>query len=304
MVGSRARRKLASYFREAHARPVSRACALASISRATWYYRTRLPERDGELIAALRALAHEHPARGFDNYYARLRAAGHVWGRKRCLRVYRRLGLRRRTRRKRHVTPTEDRRPMAALSRRDEVWACDFPCDGLTDGRPARVIAVVDEYSRECLASEAAISYPAQRVCRVLDRVAGQRGGYPEVLRTDNGPEFVSTASAAWCEHHGVHHHRITPGRPMDDGRVERLDRAIREDVLDFWMFTSFSELNAELANWRGRYNATHPHTALGGQSPGAFDRGDAVLADSAYGLPRQHCVQESLPLHSNPGLS
>ena len=275
------------YFREVHARPVARACALAGLSRSAYYYRPRRSENDDEVAAALTALAEPHPTRGIDNYYARLRAAGHPWNRKRVLRVYRALGLTRRRRRKRRVTPTEDRSPMAALSARDEVWACDFTSDALTDGRTARVIGVIDEFSRECLALEAAISYPAARVCRVLDAVAEERGGYPSCLRTDNGPEFVAKDLAAWCERHGVHHHRITPGRPMENGRVERFNRTVREDVLDFWAFASLRSLNDELSAWRERYNRSHPHQALDGAAPGSYHDGGGLGAGSASGLPR-----------------
>jgi len=284
VVGSQAKRQLASYFCKAHARPVIRACALAGLSRASYYYRSRQPERDLEVVAALRALALEHPTRGFDNYYARLRATGRTWARSRVLRIYRQLGLKHRARRKRRLTPTEDRRPMSALTSRNEVWACDFLSDSLTDGRSARVIAVMDEYSRECLTAEAAISYPAPRVCRVLDRIAEQRGSYPACLRTDNGPEFISEAMAVWCEDNGVHHHRIEPGRPMDNGRIERLNRTLREDVLDYWIFDSFGSINDELEAWRERYNTTHPHTALDGQTPGGFGRSAVPVASSPSG--------------------
>ena len=175
---------------------------------------------------------------------------------------------------------------MTALSARDEVWACDFTSDALTDGRAARVIGVTDEFSRECLVLEAAISYPAARVCRILDAVAEERGGYPSCLRTDNGPEFIARDLAAWCERHGVHHHRITPGRPMENGRVERFNRTVREDVLDFWAFASLRSLNGELAIWRERYNRTHPHQALDGATPESYRDVGGLGTGSASGLP------------------
>lgn len=295
-MSSRARRRLASYFHDAHARPIARACALAGISRATYYYRSRQPERDAEVAEALRVLAREHPTRGFDNYYARLRAAGRPWARSRVLRVYRALGLKHRARRKRTITPTEDRRPMAALSSCDEVWACDFLSDALTDGRSARVVAVMDEYSRECLVAEASVSYPATRVCRLLDAVAEERGAYPTALRTDNGPEFVSAALAEWCADNGVHHHRIEPGRPMDNGRIERLNRSLREDVLDFWTFESLRTLNGELSAWRERYNGTHPHTALGYKTPEAFAESRVRDGGSPSGSPPSRTPDTTFP--------
>lgn len=297
MVGSVEKRRLASYFHEVHERPVKRCCDLSGISRASWYYNGNRPQRDKEVEAALRKLSENHPTRGFDNYYARLREAGHRWGRSRVLRIYRSLGLRRQARSKRKVIPSEDRKPMAQLTQRNEVWALDFLSDALSDGRTARVLAIMDEYSREALGVEASISYPGQRVCRVLDRLAEQRGAYPQALRTDNGPEFMSKALAVWCEANGVYHQRINPGRPMENGRIERLNRTIREDVLDFWQFASFGELNEHLKEWKKTYNKTHPHSALGGQTPEAYEQRKLVLAASASRPHPPELVKEKLPL-------
>ena len=261
---------MAGYLRRTYSVSIARACRLAALARSSWYYRSRLD--DAEVEAALRDLAARYPRRGFDNYYARLKAAGEPWARSRVLRVYRALGLRHRKPRGRRL-PVGERAPMPELTGRDQVWACDFMSDALSDGRTARVVCVIDEFSREGLRVEAALSYPAERLCRVLDEVAEARGGYPQALRTDNGPEFTAAATAAWCERHGVRHVRIRPGRPMENGRVERFNRSVREDVLAAGLHASFSGLNASLAAWRCDYNATHPHTALGGAAPGAFGR-------------------------------
>ncbi len=150
---------------------------------------------------------------------------------------------------------------------------------GLEHPPRTRVFGVVDEYPRGSLALGASLSYPSERVCRILDRVAGERGAYPTVLRTDNGPEFIAGALAAWCEEHEVRHVRITPGRPMENGRIERFNRTVREDVLDFWRFASFRDLNAHLTAWQRDYDTSHPHTALSGHTPASYGREEDTLA-------------------------
>ncbi len=257
----------------AHNRPIQRACDLAGISRSTWYYTSQQSEREQKVSNKLKELAERKPTRGFDFMYSSLKNEGYPWSRSLVLRVYRKLGLRLKVRKKRSITPTEDRRPMQNLTSRNEVWACDFLTDALNDGRMIRVMVTMDEYSREALGVEAGISFPANRVCRTLDEIAEVRGGYPKCLRSDNGPEFLSKAIETWCEAHNVYHHRIQPGRPMENGRIERLNRTIREDVLDYWKFNSLSQVNKYLTQWQEEYNEYHPHKALGRVAPRAFCR-------------------------------
>lgn len=260
MVGSTLRRQLASYFFKAHNRPVQRACYLAGLSRSSWYYTPEQSERESLVAKALLDLAERKPTRGFDYLYSLLKNEGRPWSRSLVLRVYRKLGLKLKVRHKRSVTPTEDRQPMQALTAVNEVWACDFLSDALSDGRKMRVVSLMDEYSRQSLRAEASISFPAARLCRILDEVAEERGCYPKCLRTDNGPEFLSKALAVWCAAHGVYHHRIQPGRPMENGRIERLNRTIREDVLDFWTFKSMAEVNEHLGGFRQEYSKPPKH--------------------------------------------
>lgn len=251
MVGSASRRKLASYFVMAHNRPIQRACDLAGMSRSSWYYMSKHSEREAQVVNALKSFAERKPTRGFDYMYSGLKNEGCPWSRSLVLRVYRKLGLRLKVRKKRSITPTEDRRPIEKLTSRNEVWACDFLSDVLSDGRVIRVIVIMDEYSREALRVEAGISFPANRVCRALDKIAEVRGGYPKCLCSDNGPEFLSKAIEIWCEAHNVYHHRIQPGRSMENGRIEQLKRTIREDVLYYWKFNSLSQVNKHLKQWQ-----------------------------------------------------
>ena len=126
---------------------------------------------------------------------------------------------------------------------------------------------VVDDFNRELLAIEVDFNLPAQRVVRTLDRIAAQRG-YPLKLRLDNGPEFVSITLADWAEQHGVLLKFINPGKPMQNGFIERFNRSYREAVLDMFVFQSLSEVREQTEKWLREYNEERPHESLGNMTP------------------------------------
>ena len=126
---------------------------------------------------------------------------------------------------------------------------------------------VVDDFNRESLAIEIDLNLPAPRVIRVLDRIASQRG-YPERVRMDNGPEFVSVALAGWAEDHHVQLEFIQPGRPMQNSYIERFNRTYRDEVLDLYLFRSLTEVRDMTSNWMTKYNEERPHDALQDMAP------------------------------------
>ena len=108
---------------------------------------------------------------------------------------------------------------------------------------------------------------PAERIVRVLDRVALWRG-YPQRLRLDNGPELVSVRIAEWAEEHRVKLDFIRPGKPMQNGFIERFNRSYREAVLDMYVFQSLDEVREQTERWLKEYNEERPHEALGNLTP------------------------------------
>ncbi|HKK88678.1 MAG TPA: IS3 family transposase [Saprospiraceae bacterium] len=239
-------------------------CDVVSYSRSSWYYKSR--KDDTALISALRDLADDQPNRGFDNYYNRLKREGHTWSRNKVLRVYRELGLVRRPKRRKRL-PEEQRKPLNEPAQLNEVWSMDFMTDSLEDGRAIRVLNIIDDCNRECLMSKCSISYPSERVIRELEMLAEQVG-YPKHIRTDNGPEFQSRTYKAWCQSKGIQVVYSEPGKPMQNGYVERFNRTFREDVLDAYLFNSISQVNVIAEKWKEEYNNKHPHKSLGRMSP------------------------------------
>ena len=139
--------------------------------------------------------------------------------------------------------------------------------DALWYGKRFRTFNLTDDFNREALAIEVDISLGAQRIVRVLDRVAAERG-YPAKLRVDNGPEMTSIHLAAWTENHGVELEFIQPGKPMQNGFIERFNRTYREEVLDMYVFNKLSEVRFITENWLTDYNEVRPHESLGDLPP------------------------------------
>ncbi|SDC37263.1 Integrase core domain-containing protein [Paracidovorax valerianellae] len=142
--------------------------------------------------------------------------------------------------------------------------------DALWDGRRFRTFNVIDDFSREALAIEVDLNLPAARVIRTLERIAAWRG-YPSKLRLDNGPEFVALAMAEWAERKGIALDFIEPGRPMQNGFIERFNGSYRHGVLDMYLFRTLSEVREQPEHWLADYNQQIPHGSLGGLTPAEF---------------------------------
>ncbi len=139
--------------------------------------------------------------------------------------------------------------------------------DALWGGRRFRTFNVVDDFNREALTIEVDLNLPAQRVIRVLEKIAAWRG-YPQKLRLDNGLELISLVLAEWAEEHGVSLEFINPGKPMQNGFIERFNRGYREAVLDMYVFRSLDEVREQTERWVKEYNEERPHESLGNLTP------------------------------------
>ena len=254
--------------RSEHGLSERRACVAVSLRRSVYRYRRR-PSRDGEIVEQLLQLAHQRPEEGFPKLFKRLRRQGRRWGHNRVHRVYCSLKLNKRRKGKRRLPPRNPT-PLAVPGSMNECWSADFMSDALWDGRRYRTFNVVDDFNREALLIEVDFSLPAPRVVRELDRIAAVRG-YPLKLRLDNGPEFIALALAEWAEQHRVTLEFIKPGKPMQNGFIERFNRSYRQAVLDMYVFTTLNEVREQTEKWLKEYNEERPHDALGDMSPREF---------------------------------
>jgi putative transposase len=143
----------------------------------------------------------------------------------------------------------------------------DYMHDSLWDGRTFRLLNIIDDYNREVLAMEVDTSLPALRLVRILERLKEQRGT-PESIRVDNGPEFLSSRLNDWCLDNKVRLAFIQPGKPMQNGYVERFNGSVRRELLDAYVFRSLDEVRQMADEWRTYYNTERPHQALDGKPP------------------------------------
>lgn len=243
---------------------VDQSVCIVNMSRSSWYYKSKVD--DSEIVSKLEQMVENYPNRGFENYYHRIRREGKKWAWCRILRVYREMGLVRRVK-KRFNLPDAQRKPLQQPDRHNETWSMDFMSDSLVDGRKFRILNILDDYNRECLVSEGSISFPAKRVIDQLERLK-EEIGLPSYIRTDNGPEFTSNDYKEWCKKNEVTPVYAEPGKPTQNGYIERLNRTIREDVLDAYMFNSINQFNIISEKWKNDYNEYHPHQSLGHMSP------------------------------------
>ena len=146
----------------------------------------------------------------------------------------------------------------------------DFMSDVLYDGRKFRTFNVIDDYNREALMIMPSHTLPATRITHLLDELACERR-YPEIIRVDNGPEFASTTFRKWAAENNVVIHYIQPGKPAQNGYVERFNRTYREDILDMNMFQTLKEVRQITQSWIEVYNQQRPHESLAGLAPLEF---------------------------------
>jgi putative transposase len=246
-----------------------RACGLVGLGRSTCRYQTRRAEWPA-LRERLHALAAERRRFGYRRLYVLLRREGYRVNLKRVYRLYRDEGLavRRRRRRRRGARGT----PLARPTRINERWSLDFLLDTLEDGRRVRLLAVVDDFTRACLAIEVDTSIGGRRVVEVLQRLVETRGK-PAVLITDNGPEFVGRALDAWAYAQGIRLHFIEPGKPNQNAYVESFNGRFRDECLNEPWFLSLAQTRQIVEAWRLDYNAVRPHSSLGNVSPTEFEQ-------------------------------
>ena len=261
--------------REAHGLSERRACGLVGIKRSSCRYAGRRPELVG-LRGRLRELAQERRRFGYRRLTVLLRREGWTVNPKRVYRMYREEGLGVRQRKRKRIGAM-GRQPLAIPVRPNERWSMDFISDALSAGRKFRSLNIVDDFSRECLAAEVDTSLTGARVVRVLEQLR-ERRGLPEILVTDNGPEFAGQALDVWAYERGVKLRFIEPGKPVQNAYIESFNGKMRDECLNEHWFLSLGEARETIEAWRRDYNEVRPHSALGNRTPQEFTACGAPL--------------------------
>ncbi len=246
-----------------------RACRVLGQARSTHRHRQRVPDDEPRLVTRLIELATAYGRYGYRRVTALLHREGWAVNHKRVERLWRREGLK-----VPQKQPKRERLWFADGScvrrrpgYRHHVWAYDFVAERTHDGRPVKILVVVDEYSRECLALVVARRLRSTDVLETLAELF-MTHGVPAHIRSDNGPEFTAVLVRRWLAALAVQTLFIEPGSPWENGYVESFNGKLRDELLDREIFYTLTEAKVLIERWRRQYNTVRPHSALGYRPP------------------------------------
>jgi putative transposase len=272
-----------------------RASRALDLPRSSLRYVPAPRDEEAALMRRIEDLAGTHPRFGYRRIWALLRREGWSVNKKAVRRLWRSAGLKVS---KPPVVP-RPRRPhgqdqngchLRPARGKDDVWTWDFLFDRTSDGRSLKWLSLIDEYTRECLALEARRGMTAEEIRVILAAVAAARGGPPQRVRSDNGPEFAAAVVRLWLEGTGSGTLYVAPGSPWQNGFAESFHSKLRDEFLDREEFESEAQARALGALWREEYNTERPHSSLDYKTPAEF------AATCARYVPIEEDSTERLP--------
>ena len=249
-----------------------RACTLMEVARSGLGYQCKMAGKDRPIVSAMRNYSRLYPRFGSRRIRIFLARDGIRVGRDRSARIWAAAGLQVPAKKPRKRYRTHRPQPFAATAP-NEVWAYDFVFDGCGNGQKLKCLTLIDEFTKESLAIDVAGTIRSTRVVKVLKEVIQKRGN-PKVLRSDNGPEFVSTALLAWATESGLTNMLIEPGKPWQNGTNESFNGKLRDECLAMHWFKNRRHAKVLIEQWRKHYNSVRPHSSLGYQTPIEFASG------------------------------
>jgi putative transposase len=270
MVSPSARRKGVDYLVTSQQYSQRRACRLVGLSRSSARYVQKRAPDEAALATAIFDQANQRPSYGYRRVTVMLKRAGWIVNRKRVHRLWQAAGLQLPHRKvfKRRVGQASE--PLKRAEQPNHVWTYDFMSATTVRGGKLRILNVLDEYTRECLAMLVAPSISSRRVIEVLDWLFLTRGA-PGHLRSDNGPEFIASAIQDWLAERRCQTLYITPGSPWENPFIESFNGHFRAECLDRYLFANGREAQVIIEDWRLDYNRHRPHSSLGYLTPTEF---------------------------------
>ena len=217
----------------------------------------------------IRDLAAARVRYGYRRITVLLKREGWSVGKKRVYRIYKAEGLEVRTK-KRKKRAAHRRVSLPAASAAQERWSMDFMSDRLVNGRPFRILTVVDQYTRACPLLLADTSIGGSKVATALAKAA-EGIGLPQTITVDNGPEFAGKVLDEWAYGHGIELDFIRPGKPVENGYIESFNGRLRDELLNTELFCTLAEAKEKLEAWRLDYNTQRPHSSLGYRPPAEY---------------------------------
>ena len=246
-----------------------RACRVLGQSRSTQRRCRHVPIDEPRLVKRIVELATEYGRYGYRRVTALLRGEGWPVNHKRVERIWRQEGLKvpKRQPKRRRLWLADGSCIRLRPSYRNHVWSYDFVADRTADGRPIRMLVIVDEHTRECLSIDVARGLTSEDVLERLSDLFVRRG-VPDYIRSDNGPEFTAKRVREWLERVEVKTLFIEPGSPWENGYVESFNGKLRDELLNREVFDTLLEAKVLIERWRRMYNTVRPHSSLGYRAP------------------------------------
>jgi transposase InsO family protein len=274
-----------------------RACRSLGQPLSTQRYQPTVQGDEAKLVKRILELAREFPRRGYRHATDLLRLEGWSVNAKRVYRLWRREGLKvpKKAIKRRRLGTAAGGIVRRQAERRNHVWSVDFIFDRTRSGRPVKMLVVIDEFTRECLALEVGRKFTGVDFVNVLADLFEIRGA-PQFIRSDNGPEFVSRHVRSFLEAVSIETSYIEPGSPWQNGFVESFNSRFRDECLNCEEFSTLEEARTVIEQWRHSYNHRRPHGSLGGQTPAEFAARCADSTPVAELLPSNRHT-ESLPV-------
>lgn len=285
MVSPASRRRAVKSVVEEGLGSAVQACRAIGLARSSFYRPGAISLKRRSVQEAVLKLSEEHPRYGYRRITALLRREGLSINAKRVQRLRRVEGVqvRRKQRRMRRLGPQQSERLRASCPR--QVWSWDFVEDQTENGTRFRILTLLDEHTRECLAVHAAWSIRAVDAITVIE-AAIKRYGAPQHLRSDNGAEFIAYAIQDWLKERQIKTLYIKPGSPWENGHIESFHDKLRDEFLNRELFGTLAEARVLLESWRVEYNQDRPHSSLGYLTPQEFAQGASKFGLlPAYGL-------------------
>jgi len=246
-----------------------RACQLISQPRATQRYERILKNDEAVLVKRMIELTKQYGRYGYRRVTALLQSEGFRVNHKRVERLWRQEGLKvpqKQPKRKR-LWFNDGSCVRLRPRYKNHVWSYDFVHDRTCNGKAIRMLTIIDEHTRECLAIEVNRKLNSQNVMDVLSQLFIEHG-IPQYIRSDNGPEFIAKRLRWWLKRHKINTLFIEPGSPWENGHIESFNGKLRDELLEREVFDTLFEAQVLIKRWRVEYNTVRPHSSLGYRPP------------------------------------
>jgi putative transposase len=264
---------------------VAAACRALGRARSSYYRGGRSSLESRRIRKEVLELSARHPRYGYRRISALMRRDGFEVNVKRVARIRREEGIKvsKKQRRMKRLGVSRAQRQQA--ERACQVWSWDFVADQSENGSSFRILTLLDEHTRQCLAIHPAWSIRAVDVITVVE-AAIARYGVPEHLRSDNGPEFIAYCIQDWLKAQEIKTLYIKPGSPWENGHIESFHDKLRDECLNRELFGNLREVRVILESWRVEYNERRPHSSLGYQTPNEYACRRTNRLDGGYAPP------------------